>query len=448
MLLSDRAIHILGVGNLGKYVAHALATHYPRLPVTLIFRKKDSYDKFVDGGRKITKWIDEHTQDSKSGFRAEWIGQSRPGSPHISNLIVATKGQQTLTPVGFLSPRLDRNSTVLLLQNGMGVKEELDSQILAFRSPEHRPSYWAGVCSTGVFGRGDPSRPVCPFTFQVAGSGPLNIGPFSESQEIEKQHPLRRALEKCHPTLRTEFLDYEKIKLARLRKLVMNAVINPLTAVHRCPNGWLRSLERFKALPDHPVTGITAEYRPSSLVAEIGPIVRAVLDLPSGNPKLDEAWSDLALLREALLLADRTGENRSSMLQDVEGGRETEIDYICGWLIKKARELGLKCPRGTQNLYHHIKFRKWENGEELRRLGPSPRGAASVEDMKAMDKSIGDRDMVTVEKPEWLKAKVTVETPEWLKPKAVNKGDKPWGKAPKRANKYMSKAQGPGKGKR
>ncbi|KAK0667271.1 putative bassianolide synthetase [Cercophora samala] len=371
MLPSDRAIHILGVGNIGKYVAHALATHAPRVPVTLIFHKKDSYDKFVDGGRKITKWVDQETQDVKSGFKAEWIGQSRPGSPHINNLIVATKCQQTLTPLGFLSPRLDRTSTVLLLQNGMGVREELNSKIIAFRSPETRPSYWNGICSTGVFGRGDPSKPVCPFTFQVAGNGPLNIGPSSEDEEISKTHPLCQALYKASPTLRPEVLDYQKIQLARLRKLVMNAVINPLTVLHRCPNGSLRSLERYRALPDKPVTSLAAEYRPSSLVAEIGPIVRAVLNMPWEDAKAEEEWSDLALLRDVLLLADRTGENRSSMLQDVEGGRQTEIDYICGWLIKKAREHGLKCPRGTQNLYHYIKFRKWENGVELRRLqGP------------------------------------------------------------------------------
>ncbi|KAK4176718.1 putative bassianolide synthetase [Triangularia setosa] len=369
--MTNPTIYILGAGNIGKYVAHALATHVPSVPVTLIFRKRDSYHKFIAGGRKLTRWVDDQTKDSRSGFGAEWIGRYKKldCSTHIGNLIVATKGQQTLDPVGFLAPRLDRNSTVLLLQNGMGIQEELNSQILAFQSPKNRPSYWAGICSAGISGHPDPSQPLCPFTFQMAGKGPLKIGPLSESEQIDESHPLCQSLLEASPTLQTKVLDHQQIKLAQMRKLVMNAVINPLTALHRCRNGALRNLERFRALPDEPVTALAAEYRPSFLVAEIGPVVRAALNLPSGDPKLDQAWSDLALLRDVLRLADDTTENRSSMLQDVEAGRHTEIDYILGWIIKKARELGLKCPRGTQNLYHYIKYRKWENGEVLRPTG-------------------------------------------------------------------------------
>ncbi|KAK0701520.1 ketopantoate reductase PanE/ApbA-domain-containing protein [Apiosordaria backusii] len=366
--MTNPTIYILGAGNIGKYVAHALATHVPSVPVTLIFRKRDSFKKFIDSGRKLTRWIDDKTQDSKSGFGAEYIGQSYKlnRAMPISNLIVATKGQQTLDPVGILAPRLGRNSTVLLLQNGLGVHEELNSQIVAFRSPANRPSYWAGICSAGISGRGGTNNPFCPFTFQMAGEGSLKIGPLSENEEIDQSHLLCQSLVESSPTLQTKVLDHRRIKLAQIRKLAMNAVINPLTVVHKCPNGALRHLESRRALPGEPVTALAAEFRPSYMVAEIGPVVRAALNLPSGDPKLDKAWSDEALLRDVLRLADATAENRSSMLQDIEGDRHTEIDYITGWIIRKARELGLKCPRGSQKLYHYIKFRKWQNGEVLR----------------------------------------------------------------------------------
>jgi 2-dehydropantoate 2-reductase len=38
------------------------------------------------------------------------------------------------------------------------------------------------------------------------------------------------------------------------------------------------------------------------------------------------------------------------MLQDVEHGRETEIEYITGYLVREARRLGVPCPHNERLL--------------------------------------------------------------------------------------------------
>jgi 2-dehydropantoate 2-reductase len=47
-----------------------------------------------------------------------------------------------------------------------------------------------------------------------------------------------------------------------------------------------------------------------------------------------------------------TAENRSSMLQDVESGRRTEIDYITGHLLNVAKQHGLDAPLNRALLEH------------------------------------------------------------------------------------------------
>ncbi|MCE4629482.1 MAG: hypothetical protein F7C82_04310, partial [Desulfurococcales archaeon] len=45
-----------------------------------------------------------------------------------------------------------------------------------------------------------------------------------------------------------------------------------------------------------------------------------------------------------LEIASKTGLNKSSMLQDVEAGRRTEVEEIIGYVIKRGEELGVSTP--------------------------------------------------------------------------------------------------------
>jgi 2-dehydropantoate 2-reductase len=48
-----------------------------------------------------------------------------------------------------------------------------------------------------------------------------------------------------------------------------------------------------------------------------------------------------------------TANNRSSMLQDVQGGHRTEIDYITGYLLAVARRHSIAAP-GNQSLLERV----------------------------------------------------------------------------------------------
>lgn len=104
------------------------------------------------------------------------------------------------------------------------------------------------------------------------------------------------------------------------RKLLANAVINPLTAIFDVKNG---------ELPGHPARLALME----ALHQETATVLSNEGLAPS--PQL---WEEL------LDVCRRTGSNVSSMLADVRAGRQTEIDAINGAIARLAVRHGTTAP--------------------------------------------------------------------------------------------------------
>ncbi|WP_028544961.1 ketopantoate reductase family protein [Paenibacillus taiwanensis] len=103
-------------------------------------------------------------------------------------------------------------------------------------------------------------------------------------------------------------------------KLLINAVINPITAILRVPNGELLLTERRIRLMREVYEEVTSIYR------------------EAGIPVADDAWDNV------LLVCRSTAHNTSSMLADVLQDRSTEIDSITGELLRKADAYALNVP--------------------------------------------------------------------------------------------------------
>jgi 2-dehydropantoate 2-reductase len=106
-----------------------------------------------------------------------------------------------------------------------------------------------------------------------------------------------------------------------LRKLLINAVINPLTSLLRVRNGELT------ASPDRLAT------------------MRVLFDETVDILRLCGLETKEPLWEELLDVCSRTGRNRSSMLQDVLAGRRTEIDALNGAVCRLAERLDKPAPR-------------------------------------------------------------------------------------------------------
>ncbi|KAL8664505.1 MAG: hypothetical protein Q9202_003055 [Teloschistes flavicans] len=366
-----RRIYILGVGNIGGFVAHSLAGIPHRPPLTLLLPSQASLDNWVDQGQTL-KLTTHGLLDTKSDFDVEHVwsrsvtGEVRAGqrittSPSdspappeeeiIHNLIVSVKAFNTVNALRRIAHRLTRESAILFIQNGMGIVEEVNDQV--FPEPEKRPQYMLGVISHGIY-------QIKPFNLAHSGHGTTALAILPRRVEEVKPHFESSALYLLRTMTRTPILaavGFGPTDLMQLQieKLAVNAIINPLTALMDCQNGELLhrpSISRIIRL----------------LLAEISLVVKSLPEL-QGVPNVKMRFDVTRLESQVIGIAHKTATNRSSMLQDFSQGKLTEIEYITGYLVRRGEEVGIQCVLNYM-LKHMVKAKARLEGERHGSLLP------------------------------------------------------------------------------
>ncbi|KAI1120342.1 non-ribosomal peptide synthetase [Nemania abortiva] len=345
---SQKRVFILGVGNLGKFVAHSLRKQHPSLPITLLFHRADLVSEWEAAGRAIT-CVTDHLSDERTGFDIELLSDSTDENSPIEHLIVATKTYMTTSAIDLVKGRLRNTSNILFLQNGICPVDEVSD--LVFSDTKSRPTYWAGVCSSGIYRKS-------PFSIVFAGRGPLVLGQIHEASNgfsnqasatpVEQDFMVQHLLDT--PVLEATLATPKQIKEVQLQKLIVNSMINPLTAIFRCHNGELFTQPPRLALM-------------RALLEEAGEIVRAILPGKSTNPQ----FTNERLLASVRRVAEMTGECTNSMLQDVQVGRRTEIDDINGYLALQAKRHSFTCAN-NDTLINLVKQRRAIMNEDIESL--------------------------------------------------------------------------------
>ncbi|KAH9214951.1 ketopantoate reductase PanE/ApbA C terminal-domain-containing protein [Leptodontidium sp. 2 PMI_412] len=381
-------IHILGLGNLGRLFAHALATSPHPPPITILFHRSSLQEDWENAGRRIEITSKDLTSSSSSSnYSVEVVDpninnstntstsnhnlvqdentqekeqKSDPDGDLIENLIITTKTLYTVRALTPLAHRLNKNSTLLFAQNGMGTVEEVTAAL--FSNPSTRPKYLAAITSHGVYSTG-------PFRSVHAGLANVTVGPVypqpgttpasssasssnstsgnekaekdtnPDSAQTQTQPPYLLNALTIAPLLSATSVSASSLKYLQLEKLTMNSILNPLTAILHIKNG-----EIINHAPVRKLTRI--------LVEECSQILLSLPELqtPSSPTEgddltltLEERFSPTRLESLVVAVAQKTAANTSSMLQDVQAGRATEIEYINGYFIKRAREEGVQC---------------------------------------------------------------------------------------------------------
>ncbi|KAF9486451.1 2-dehydropantoate 2-reductase [Pholiota conissans] len=376
-------IHVLGLGPIGCVLSHSLRRVLPsQHSITLIHKtaeerrqamKKNSLCIEQKGHKTLSEGYSHEVSvkqlESTSLLNEEEIAQHEIP---IDSLFVALKAQHTVSALKDLSERLNAKSTVVLFQNGMGIYEQLISQV--FRNPLQRPQFVIASNTHGAY--------IKNFFHVVhAGLGSIEFGiaPDPRSREYEaglfdETIPMdERRLRisditspddknsENYTTLRytvaalllmqdlnITWRPLTELRIIMQRKLAVNAAINPLTALFGCRNG-----ELFKTVIGREIlyqicaeasAVYSAELAHDNQV-ELQKLRQEGIDTKDIQlPSFPNSLTKEALVEHVLQVADFTAGNLSSMLQDVQRGRKTEIEFINGYLEQLGQAYGVPTP--------------------------------------------------------------------------------------------------------
>jgi 2-dehydropantoate 2-reductase len=273
-------IAVLGAGAMGSIFGGRLSQRHE---VWLIAIRQE----LVAAIRKNGLLIEEHGRMLCYHPQATTNGRE-PGP--VDLVIVLVKSSDTAAAVSQNRELFGPHTAVLTLQNGWGNAED----ILQYVSEEN---LYLGTTAHGgnVLGLGK----VCH-----AGEGQTFVGVRSGSPE--------RAQAIADILTESGFKTYVSDNVIAMiwKKLLINAAINPLTALLNVRNGYLTESGVAMELMEK----IVRDFNPAVMVAEVKKVARL------------------------------TGANRSSMLQDVTAKRRTEIDRINGAIVSRGEAAGIATP--------------------------------------------------------------------------------------------------------
>jgi 2-dehydropantoate 2-reductase len=287
-------IGIIGAGSIGLHIAGQL--FLAGKDVWLICRSKEQVSRLQENG---LIYIDLLGNKKILHPHAIWIKDT---SPTFDWLFLTVK-QTHLAPLIPELIRLAQASTpIVCFQNGMGHDTRLSQAGIA------APIFLA-VTTEGAYR-------LKHNEIKHTGRGQIWVGPAKNKGDFSAFPQLMQVF--AGSELQVEVV--ESMKERMWHKLVVNCCINPLTAILQVNNGAL-------------VESTSARELMEKLFNE------AVLVANYEGVRIDQHF-----LQEIFLVCRNTYHNKSSMLQDIEAERETEIASINGWVLEIALKHGCQAP--------------------------------------------------------------------------------------------------------
>ncbi len=277
-------VTIFGAGALGSVIAGLMADSHT---VTMVCREDHAREIDADG-----LWLDGLAERRAFPLACADV----KGVPVQDLIIVTVKAYDTRRALSSIKPLLGKETSLLVVQNGLTVLRDVK---------ELHPGALIGTASFGA-------QYIGPGHVRLTGLGEIVIGNTGDAND-----PGSLALESFRST-GIPCRSSANIMKEVWKKAMISSCINPLTAITRKRNA------------------ILVEDTAINDLARI--CFQESLSVGTWKGQLDR--NDMTF-KDVEKVARATAGNHSSMLQDVERGKRTEIQHINGEIVRIGKEGGL-----------------------------------------------------------------------------------------------------------
>ncbi|MBC8158580.1 MAG: ketopantoate reductase family protein [Alphaproteobacteria bacterium] len=287
--------YIIGAGALGSTIGGALAE--AGVDVTLITRNRAHVDAIVRGGLTMRTDAAEHRIDIGAAVDTH-------GLPPADLVIILVKSAQTKAAIEAAKNTIAPHTCVLTLQNGLGHEDILGDAIGAEHIVSGKTYVGGQITAPGELLSGIIGRETI-------------IGELDGSMS-ERILTIAALFEKADMVLTVS----PNIKGVIWDKLLVNVATGALSAVTGLAYGDLYGVPEVKACAVAAVTEAMAVARAKGVTLS----TKAPVD----------AWNAAA--------AGLPHDFKASMLQSLEKGARTEVDFINGAVVRAGAEMGVPTP--------------------------------------------------------------------------------------------------------
>lgn len=327
-------IHVMGLDLAGRYIAHTLAGCRTIPPVRYMLHRQNLYKQWYKASKQLTLYRGDLCVTHRrvvADYISDEQAETQSGNT-IHNLIVTLPAAQVVQAFRRIRHRLDHRSTICLVNDGLGVAEELVEAY--FPNESTRPIFLLGHFTTAL------DHTSSRFSVAEVRPGRLYLTLLSPQKvegsqrfQIKRHPPVERTARATHfirlltamPGLNAtghpmaDFLRY------KLPTVAFRSIVDPLAALFEC---------RYDALHTNPY----ARQLMDRLAGELSSVVSQLPECRHSR-RFRQFASTSSLRHEVYhrLMLQRTADSR--MRAQFAAGWDSDVDFLSGYFVKRGREM-------------------------------------------------------------------------------------------------------------